>query len=68
MNKKLNFFEKIYCGWIYIICLFALWKEIIFETDGSQSGVFFRSIQYDYIEYVELTWWRGQTYNKLGVL
>ena len=68
MNKKLNIFEKIYCGWIHIIHLFALWKEIVFKTDGSQSEVFFMFIQSDYIEYVELTWWRGQKYNKLGVL
>ena len=68
MNKKLNFFEKIYCGWIHNIHLFALWKEIVFETDGSQSDVFFNFIQIDYIGYVELTWWRGQIYNKLGVL
>lgn len=68
MNKKLNFFEKIYCGWIQNIHSFKLWKEIVFETDGSQSEVFFNFIQSDYIEYVELTWWRGQIYNKLGVL
>ena len=67
MNKKLNFFEQIWCGWIHIIDLFLLWKEIVFKTDGSQAGVFFRHIQQDYIDYVESTWWRGQVYNKLGI-
>jgi hypothetical protein len=65
MNKRLNFFEKIYCGWIHIVWLFLLWKEIVFETNGSQSEVFFMFIQYDYIDYVELTWWRGPRYKKL---
>lgn len=65
MNKKLNFFEKIYCGWIHIVWLFLLWKEIVFETNGSQSDVFFMFIQHNYIEYVELTWWRAQKYNIL---
>ena len=48
MNKKLNFFEKIYCGWIHIIHLFALWKEIVFKTDGSQSEVFFMFIHHSW--------------------
>lgn len=65
--KKLNFFEQIWCGWIHITCLFLLWKEIIFKTDGSQTEVFFEHIQHDYIDYVELTWWRGKVYNKLGI-
>ena len=67
MNKKPNFFEKICCGWIHIVSLFQLWKGIVFKTDGSQFELFFRFIQYDYIDYVELTWWRGQIYNKLGI-
>lgn len=66
-NKKLNFFEQIWCGWIHIFYLFLLWKEIVFKTDGSQTEVFFKCIQHDYIDYVELTWWRGQVYNKLGI-
>jgi hypothetical protein len=65
MNKKLNFFEKIYCGWIHNISLFALWKEIVFETDGSQSEVFFMFIQHDYNSMVEFTWWRARKYNIL---
>lgn len=50
MNKKLNFFEKIWCGQIHIVSLFLLWKEIVFETNGSQSEVFFNDIQSDDIE------------------
>ena len=66
-QKKLNFFEKIWCGWIHIVSTFLLWKEIVFNTDGSQAEVLFNYFQHDYIGYVEITWWRGQVYNKLGI-
>jgi hypothetical protein len=62
MSKKLNFFENLYCGWLHIFWLFPLWQEIVFKTDGSQSSVFFDFIQYDYINVVEFTWWRGGKY------
>jgi len=65
MKKKLNFFEKIYCGWIHSLFLFLLWKETVFETDGSQSLVFFNFFQSDYIMAVEYSFWRGGKYNIL---
>jgi hypothetical protein len=64
VNKNLNFFEKLYCGWLHIIWIFLLWKEIVFTTDGSQSWIFFAIIESDYINYIELTWWRSGRYKK----
>jgi hypothetical protein len=61
-NKKLNFFENLYCGWLHIIWTFQLWYHMLFKTDGSQSWVFFDFLQYDYNGIVELTWWRGERF------
>jgi len=64
-NKKLNFFENVYCGWIHIFDLFYLWREVMYRPYCSQSSVFFNFIQYDHPAMVEFTWWRGKSYNLL---
>ncbi len=67
--KKLNFFEKIYCGWILCVSSFQLWCEIVSNKypEENRFYVFFNYLQTDYIGYVESTWWRGKCYDKLGV-
>jgi hypothetical protein len=69
MTKKLNFFEKIYCGWIHCFDIFSLWSEIVSNKNPEENRfyIFFNYLQHDYIDYVEATWWRGACYNKLGV-
>lgn len=62
MNKKLNFFENLYCGWIHVFDIGQLWTYLVFKTDGSQSWVFFDYIELDYINMVEMRWWRGGRY------
>lgn len=67
MNKKLNFLEQILCGWYHIFYLMRLWNEIVFKTDGSQSSVFFNFIQYDHVDVVRITWWRGHNNYGMGL-